>query len=100
MCLGVVGPGNERSEGAKVKYWIIAIAWFLLVMALAACSVRFPNGAHMSIGETERAGLATGPIPLAADAAISAPGPALNRALALCPLLAPAVQVRCLVSQL
>lgn len=72
---------------------------YVLAFLLAGCSARFPNGTVLAFGEPlmERAALASGPI---VEAEAVASTRALNRALALCPLLPLRVQAQCLVSQL
>lgn len=83
------------------RIWFLCAGGLLLGTChlLAGCSARFPNGTALAFGEPlmERAALSGGSV---VEAEAIASTRALNRALALCPLLPPRVQAQCLVSQL
>lgn len=85
-----------------LAYILIGACFVALLIALGGCSVRFPNGTALAVGEpllTERAALSGGSFLAPNQDGITLPS-VKSRALALCPLFARHLQAQCLVSQL
>lgn len=96
------------ARAERVFLWLaLAACWVAMLLAISGCGLR-PFGAEASfavmaddasIVQRERAALGGGPL-LAAPLEDARFALVRQRALALCPLLPAAVQVRCLLSQL